>query len=245
MSFLRFSRVNKLLRNPRTSFSVSSTHICIFIMSSTHICIFIMSSTHICIFIIPLVSSFRSNLAIIPQDPFLFFGSVRENLDPTGRFSDFELWAVLDKCHLKSAVESLGGLESEAGEKGRRFSAGQRQLLCLARAMLTGAKVSFNSRKIQARNRPGISRRPRRPLPSLPLYWPWCPLQMSQYHGQFCRALFPHGRCALFGRSSGVSCQRQSVCAMRLSTFRSHSTQNKNQVKVYVRVKDQRKTKSL
>ena len=83
----------------------------------------------------------RSRLAIIPQDPFLFLGSIRENLDPRGRYSDADLWLVLGKCHLRPAVEGLGGLDAPAGEKGRRLSAGQRQLVCLARAMLTRAKV--------------------------------------------------------------------------------------------------------
>jgi len=83
----------------------------------------------------------RSRLAIIPQDAFLFSGSVQENLDPAQDYTDTELWAVLHRCHLAPAVLSLGGLQAEVGEKGRRLSAGQRQLLCLARAMLTKAKV--------------------------------------------------------------------------------------------------------
>lgn len=83
----------------------------------------------------------RSQLAIIPQEPFLFSGTIRENLDPRDLHEDGALWQVLEQCYLSEVVISMGGLDSEVGEGGRSLSLGQRQLLCLARALLTDAKI--------------------------------------------------------------------------------------------------------
>ncbi|KAF2881312.1 hypothetical protein ILUMI_24868, partial [Ignelater luminosus] len=79
------------------------------------------------------VESLRSKISIIPQDPVLFLGTVRSNLDPNHEYSDEELWEALEVVEIKRLV---GSLNDSISEGGANFSIGQRQLLCLARAII-------------------------------------------------------------------------------------------------------------
>uniref|UniRef100_F6HUQ9 ABC-type xenobiotic transporter n=1 Tax=Vitis vinifera TaxID=29760 RepID=F6HUQ9_VITVI len=84
----------------------------------------------------------RSRLGIIPQEPTLFSGSVRYNLDPLSRHTDHEIWEVLGKCQLRGAVEEKDeGLDSLVVQDGSNWSMGQRQLFCLARALLKKSRI--------------------------------------------------------------------------------------------------------
>lgn len=87
----------------------------------------------------------RHKLSIIPQDSQVFEGTLRENIDPTNQFTDEQIWGALEQSHLKPHILAMSssneGLEVRLSEGGSNLSVGQRQLMCLARALLIPSSI--------------------------------------------------------------------------------------------------------
>ena len=84
----------------------------------------------------------RSKIAIIPQEPIIFTGTIRSNLDPFNVYDDATIWYSLEQVQLKDVIKCMeGGLDASILKNGSNLSLGQRQLMCLARAILKKSKI--------------------------------------------------------------------------------------------------------